>query len=453
MARGLITIENVVILPLDPSQYILSVSSAALIVAGDHLGARTPDGGGAIYRVIFSDSFKTITIIDDLIEAEEDEFSPPVLGAGGFGTPEPELGFTQLPAGSPGWEAMVLRNYVLADNAVLGTTGATGSVGPTGNTGNTGLTGATGNMGQTGLTGPTGPLGAVGNTGFTGGTGLTGNIGLIGITGALGAKGNSGSTGAMGIVGPTGPTGAATGPQGLQGATGAVGNTGNTGSTGCTGLTGPTGAAFPDPGLTGPTGAVGNTGATGATGPGDQGATGASSLITGITGVTGVTGTTGSTGSIDGFVGPTGPQGNQGPVGNQGAQGPQGAVGNTGVPGTGNMQLINFGGTMGGANLRPWRDAGSSQTFLLVPMGWLSGQASLIGIGFTTDITGTATGAIQVLKNGTPVTAFLNITGTSGVLNLNVAGWNPNDIVSIGTTGTGDFFNPFGKIMATAFWQ
>lgn len=453
MARGLITIENVVILPLDPSQYILSVSNANQINVGDHLGARTLDDNGAIYRVIFSDNVKTLTLLDVLTEAEDGEFGPPALGLGAFGTPEATLELTQLPAGAPGWEAMVLRNTVVVDANIVGTTGPTGPTGPTGNTGNTGVTGATGNMGQTGLTGPTGPQGATGNTGFTGLTGLTGNTGLIGVTGNVGAKGNTGATGAASVIGPTGPTGAATGPVGLQGATGGTGNTGNTGPTGPTGNTGAVGGVIPVAGITGLTGAVGNTGNTGLTGPGATGATGNNNVIIGNTGMTGNTGSTGATGSMDGFDGPVGPQGPQGPVGLQGPQGIQGATGNTGATGTANMQLITFAGTMSTANLRSWKDAGSSTFNLVVPMGWLAGSATLIGLGYVTDLAGTATGAVQVLKNGVPVTGFLNISPAGGVHNLNIAGWNPSDTVAIGTTGTGDFFNPFGKVMVTAFWQ
>ena len=456
MARGLITIENVVILPLSPSQYILSVSSAVEINSGDHFGARTDSEQGSIYKVIFSDNIKTLTLLDVLTEAENTEFGPPILGLGAFGTPEAALALTQLPAGAPGWEAMVLRNAVITDNNILGTTGTTGPGGQTGNTGNTGLTGATGNMGQTGFTGSTGPTGAVGNTGFTGGTGYTGNTGLIGATGNVGAKGNSGSTGPIGIVGITGPTGAATGPVGLQGAIGSIGNTGNTGCTGFTGLTGPTGASFPDPGATGPVGAIGNTGATGLIGPGPQGAPGANNLIVGVTGVTGVTGATGAAGSTEGFVGPTGPTGNQGSQGIVGIQGIVGAVGPTGATGTSNTQMIYFSGAMNGGVLKPWEVGTSSFGSLqsgVVPMGWLVGTATLVGLGYWTNLAGTASGAIQVHKNGVPATGFLaaSLSG-SGVIPLNLAGWNPNDTIEIGTTGTPDFFN-FGEILVTAFWQ
>jgi hypothetical protein len=327
MARGIIEINSVTPIATG-SQFVLVVDDASGVRVDDHLGARTASTG-AIYSVL-SVAGNSITVLDNLTEAEPGDFGEPLPGRAGFATPEASFNLTQLPYLAPGWDAMIRRNNFLVSQTILGAVGPTGAFGATGEIGPKGLKGFVGLIGPTGYTGNTGNSGSTGDTGSqgaqgnTGGTGITGNTGNTGATGNLGNQGNIGGTGITGVVGNIGNTGP----------TGAVGNTGNSGSTGNTGMTG----AIGDVGVTGSTGAVGNTGDSGATG--NTGATGVAITgqtgMTGNTGLTGPTGNTGPTGPVgatSGLTGPTGPQGAQGiqgVVGNVGNQGNQGAVGASG---------------------------------------------------------------------------------------------------------------------------
>ena len=315
MARGLLEITAVTELAGTPSEYLVNILSTSGIQPGDHLGARTATGAGAIYLITAVNALNELVVEDSLLEAESSEFGAPVEGSGAFGTPEAALNLSQLPFRSPGWDALVRRNYAIVDANIIGTTGPTGSTGPTGGTGVTGGTGNTGVTGAQGAQGNQGAQGAQGETGSTGGTGNTGNSGNTGPTG-FGATGGTGGTGSTGSTGPTGATSGntgATGPQGIQGAQGETGNTGSTGPTGSgnTGSTGPTGSQ----GAQGAQGNVGNTGAQGTQGiQGQTGPTGSQGDV-GSTGSTGTTGPTGATSGNTGATGPTGAQGAQGPSG------------------------------------------------------------------------------------------------------------------------------------------
>jgi hypothetical protein len=327
MARGIVTITSVNVVSETVTQYIISVDDASQIVAGDHFGARLTSEAGAIYRVLSSDGLNTITVVDDLTEAETGEFGQPLAGKAAFGTPEVALNLTQLPFSAPGWDAMVRRNAFIINDNILGTTGTTG---PTGPSGQTGTTGPTGPSGQTGTTGPTGPSGQTGTTGPTGAdsvvpgpTGPSGQTGTTGPTGPSGQTGTTGTSGQTGTTGPTGPAGAPTGATGATGPTGSIGITGPTGPSGSTGTTGTTGPTGADSVVAGNTGNTGNTGGTGTTGP-----TGADSVVAGNTGNTGPTGPTGA--------------GNTGNTGGTGAtgSGSTGATGATGATGSGSGNLV-----------------------------------------------------------------------------------------------------------------
>ena len=117
MALGITTLLSVV--DNGSQSYTFTVSSTAGITVGDHVGTRLSDNSGAIYRVTAVSS-PTITVQDDLIEAETGPFGvpDPTVDSGkiGYGTPTAANGFTQLPYSSPGWDAAGRRNNELSDS-------------------------------------------------------------------------------------------------------------------------------------------------------------------------------------------------------------------------------------------------------------------------------------------------------------------------------------------------
>jgi hypothetical protein len=465
MANGIIEILEIsAVIPSTFTQYTLKIDDATKITSGDHFGARTASGG-AIYSIISTNNVDSITVVDDLIEAEPGEFGLPLLGRAAFGEPDSRFKLTQLPFQAPGWDAMIRRNNFIVSAELLGLIGGTGV---TGNTGSTGIIGPTG---ITGVIGPTGITGNTGNTGSTGNTGATGGKGLTGATGGVGSTGNSGTTGVIGptgILGPTGLTGSTgdtgpTGPVGAQGAQGTSGLTGITGIAGMTGLTGVTGVT----GEVGVTGITGPTGAVGVSGVSIIGNTG----LTGNAGTTGPTGETGATGGVGATSGNTGPTGSQGTQGSQGSQGIQGAIGNTGPTGaTGaviSFAIIGFTaslpvlvppsrvGWLGAANVPIGAASGDDVSpRAAVPIPSFTGAPSVIlrKISYTADPapSNASMATFTVEKNYSSAIAYILPGSQTGSTTLGPGGansWVPGDLVSIkvingpGTASAGHTIN------------
>ena len=78
MALGITTLLSVV--DNGSESYTFTLSDVTGITVGDHVGSRLSDNSGAIYRVT-AISTPTITVQDDLIEAE----------TGPFGLPDPTV--------------------------------------------------------------------------------------------------------------------------------------------------------------------------------------------------------------------------------------------------------------------------------------------------------------------------------------------------------------------------
>ena len=115
MATGITTLLSVV--DNGSQSYTLTLTNVTGIQTDDHVGARINDGSGAIYRVTAVSS-PTITVQDDLIEAETGPFGvpDPTIDSGkiGYGTPTTS-DLTQLPYSSPGWDAAGRRNNAIID--------------------------------------------------------------------------------------------------------------------------------------------------------------------------------------------------------------------------------------------------------------------------------------------------------------------------------------------------
>lgn len=438
MARGIVEIINVTIIPSTVSLYSVSVDDSSGIIAGDHFGARSVSGEGTIYSII-SASPGVITIRDDLVEAETGEFGAPAIGKAAFATPELSLNLTQLPFGAPGWDAMMRRNNFITSDKLFGATGSTGPTGAialindTGGTGGTGLTGPTGITGSTGNTGATAPTGKLGETGGTGGTG---NTGVTGVTGSTGGVGGTGITGPTGTTGATGTTGI-TGPTGVIGPTGLIGPTGIIGPAGVTGTTGPTGE-------TGPTGSspIGFTGETGPTGDSITGGTGGTGN-TGITGVTGLTGPTGASGATSGVTGSTGPTGSVGNIGSVGAIGFTGPTGSSGSlttftiffsgPLTTATHLLTVNASGGSGSFNP----GARHSIPIPPI--LTSPVVLRGLSYVPN-GGTVSGLVRIRKNGVAFGSSISITAGQGQVGIASGGsnsWVPGDILEVQNTANG----------------
>lgn len=78
MARGLITITAIT--SVGTEQFELTLNDSTGIVVGDTIGARLPNGAGAIYRVSALGTGNIIIITDDLVTSQRTTsiFSGPV---------------------------------------------------------------------------------------------------------------------------------------------------------------------------------------------------------------------------------------------------------------------------------------------------------------------------------------------------------------------------------------